>query len=200
MNRVRFFWAWEACCWGIISNPDLIAVCLLQCTVGSITTIGLSITINPPLSPPLSNIYPPPLFRGGKLISPPSLLSPPPPLHTYFSQTINVEWSVVVYSGWKFPLFSVFSPMTFNFMCWIFSTFCSTVSVKIVGTLVCLLFPSLLVYKVWWLNHDKQLWEGQGEHRRKKTGFGPSVSTIFVWDCSFLWRIVTIFLLLEIAV
>ena len=152
------------------------------------------------IEPPPFLIYTPPPFRGGKLISPPSLLSPSPPLHTYSSQTINVEWSVVVYSGWKFPLLSVFSPMTFNFMCWIFSTFCSTVSVKIVGTFVCLLFPSLLVNKIWWLNHDKQLWEGQGEHRRKKTGFGPSVSTIFVWDCSFLWRIVTIFLLLEIAV
>ena len=45
-------------------------------------------TVNPLLSP-LSNK--PPLFRGGKLISPPSLLSPPspsPPLHPYSSQTI----------------------------------------------------------------------------------------------------------------
>ena len=37
----------------------------------------ISNTVNPLLSPPLSNK--PPLFRGGKLISPPSLLSPPPP-------------------------------------------------------------------------------------------------------------------------
>ena len=199
MNRVRFFWAWEACFWDIISNPDLRAVCLLQCTVGSVTSIGLSITVNPLLSPPFL-IISCPLFRGGKLISPPSLLSPPPLFHTYSSQTINVDWSVMVYSGWKFLLFSVFGPMTFNFMCWIFSTLCSTVSVKIGWTLLCLLFPSLLVYKVWWLSCDKQLWEGQGEHRRKKTTFGLSVPTIFVWDCSFLRRIVTIFLLLEIAV
>ena len=40
------------------------------------------------------------------------------------------------------------------------------------------------VYKVWWLNRDKQLWEGQGEHEKeKKTAFGLSVPTIFVWDC-----------------
>ena len=36
----------------------------------------------------------------------------------------------------------------------------------------------MLVYKVWWLNRDKQLWEGQGEHDKEK-----SVPTIFVWDC-----------------
>ena len=28
--------------------------------------------------------------------------------------------------------------------------------------------PSMLVYKVWWLNRDKQLWEGQGEHEKEK--------------------------------
>ena len=46
--------------------------------------------------------------------------------------------------------------------------FTTTVSVKIVGTLLCLLVPSMLVYKVWWLNRDKQLWEGQGEHEKEK--------------------------------
>ena len=35
-----------------------------------------------------------------------------------------------------------------------------------------------------WLNCDKQLWEGQGEHEKEKTSFGLSVPTIFVWDCS----------------
>ena len=77
-------WAWEACCWAIISNPGLIAVCLLQCTVGSVMTIGLSIPVNPLLSPlsnkwPLSNNKCPPLQRR-KVNKPPSLLSPPPPL------------------------------------------------------------------------------------------------------------------------
>ena len=50
--------------------------------------------------------------------------------------------------------------------------FTTTVSVKIVGTLLCLLVPSMLVYKVWLLNRDKQLWEAQGDSkgstRRKK--------------------------------
>ena len=126
-------WAWEACCWAIISNPGLIAVCLLQCTVGSVMTIGLSIPVNPLLSPlsnkwPLSNNKCPPLQRR-KVNKPPSLLSPPPPppsFHTYSSQTINVDWSVIFYSGWKFILFMVFGPMTFNFMCLSFSTLCSS--------------------------------------------------------------------------
>ena len=47
----------------------------------------------------------------------------------------------------------------------------ATVSVKIFGTLLCLLIPSMLVYKVWWLNRDKQLQL-------------LSVPTIFVWDCA----------------
>ena len=44
----------------------------------------------------------------------------------------------------------------------------ATVSVKIVGTLLCLLVPSMLLYEVWWLNRDKQLWEGRGEHEKGK--------------------------------
>ena len=61
----------------------------------------------------------------------------------------------------------------------------ATVSVKIVGTLFCLLVPSMLVYKVWWLNRDKQLWEGQGGYEKEKTAFALSVLTIFVRDCSY---------------
>ena len=49
-----------------------------------------------------------------------------------------------------------------------FSFLLTTVSVKIVGTLLCLLVPSMLVYKIWWPNRDKQLWEGQGEHEKEK--------------------------------
>ena len=75
---------------------------------------------------PLANK--PPVFRGGKLISPPFYTPPPsvPPLHHYSSQTINLDWSVMVYSGWKFILFLVFGRMTSNFMCWTFSTLCSS--------------------------------------------------------------------------
>ena len=50
----------------------------------------------------------------------------------------------------------------------VFSFLLTTVSVKIVGTLLCLLVPSMLVYKIWWPNRDKQLWEGQGEHEKEK--------------------------------
>ena len=67
-----------------------------------------------------------PLFKG-KLISPP-LLSLPPPLHPYSSQTINVYWSVKFYSGWKFILLLVFGVMTSNFMCLTFSTWRSSIS------------------------------------------------------------------------
>ena len=68
------------------------------------------------IKPPLSNK--PPLFRGGKLIRP-----PPPLFHPYSSQTIYVDWSVMVYSwGWKFILSSVFGRMTSNFMYLTFST------------------------------------------------------------------------------
>ena len=42
------------------------------------------------------------------------------------------------------------------------------VSVKMVGTLWGLLVPSMLVYKIWWPNRNKQLWEGRGEHERGK--------------------------------
>ena len=70
------------------------------------------------LRPPLSN-KPPPLFRGGKLISPPPLPLPSIPIQ---SQTINMYLSVMVYSGWKFILFWVFGRMTSNFMCLTFST------------------------------------------------------------------------------
>ena len=56
-------------------------------------------TVNPLLSPPLSNKSPPsnkpPLFRGRKLISPPSLLSPPPPPLPYLFFT-NKSWTVSI--------------------------------------------------------------------------------------------------------
>ena len=104
------------------------------------------ITANPLLiSPPHSNK--PPLFRVGKLISPPSLLSPPLPfplpsifiLHKKI--TINVDWSVMVYSGWKFVLFLVFGRMTSNFICLTLSTLRSSSLWRIVPIFLSLDIP-----------------------------------------------------------
>ena len=71
-------------------------------------------TVNPLLCPP-------PPFQRRKVNKP-----PPPLLHPYSTQTINVDWSVMVYSGWKFILLLVFGRMTSNFMCWTFLTSCSS--------------------------------------------------------------------------
>ena len=60
----------------------------------------------------------------------------------------------------------------------------ATVSVKIVGTLLCLLVPSVLVYTRfgdWTVINNFE--RDKGSTRRKKTAFGLSVPTIFVWDC-----------------
>ena len=61
------------------------------------------------------------------ILSPRSLLRPPPspspnPYSSQKKLTINVNWSVMVYSGWKFILFLVFGRMTSNFICLTFST------------------------------------------------------------------------------
>ena len=70
----------------------------------------------------------------------------------------------------------------------------ATVSVKIVGTLLCLLVPSMLVYTIWWLNRNRQHWEGKGKHKKgkKKTVFASSVPTKAVFlsgtvGLSFEW-------------
>ena len=62
-----------------------------------------------------------------------------------------------------------------------------SVSVKIVGTFLCLLNPSMLVYTIWSLNRNKQHWEGKGKRGKGKTAFALSVPTIFVRDCSCLF-------------
>ena len=66
-------------------------------------------------------------IKSPSQISPPSLLNPPPlplPQSLFFTKklTINVDWSVMVHSGWKFILFLVFGCMTSNFICLTFST------------------------------------------------------------------------------
>ena len=48
----------------------------------------------------------------------------------------------------------------------------------------------MLVYTIWWLNYNKQHWEGKGKHGKGKNAFASSVPTIFVRDCG-LYRIST---------
>ena len=56
----------------------------------------------------------------------------------------------------------------------------STVSVKIVGTVLSVLLPSMLVYTICRLNGNKQHWEGKGKHGKGKKAFALTVPTIFV--------------------
>ena len=67
--------------------------------------------------------YHKPPFQRRKVNKPCLSIKPPPlPLHLYSSQKINLDWSVMVYSGWKFILFLVFGCTTSNFVCLTFST------------------------------------------------------------------------------
>ena len=49
-----------------------------------------------------------------------------------------------------------------------------------VGTLWGLLVPSMLVYKIWCTNRDKQPWEGWGEHEKGKKQRLAKVSQLFL--------------------
>ena len=56
-----------------------------------------------------------------------------------------------------------------------------------VGTLWGLLVPSMLVYKIWWPNRDKQLWEGRGEHEKEKNSIWlkcPNYFCLRLWLCN----------------
>ena len=59
-------------------------------------------------------------------------------------------------------------------------------SVKIVGTLNCLLTLPMLVKNIWWVNCDKQHWKDRETSQKwKKKFFAGSVPTISVWDWSY---------------
>ena len=47
-----------------------------------------------------------------------------------------------------------------------------------------LLVPSMLVYKIWWSNRDKQLWERRGEHEKGKNSVWLKCPNYF---CLRLW-------------
>ena len=85
MNRVRSLLSMRGMLLGYNFKPRPNRCVVATVYTGSVMTISLSIPINPPLSPP-------PLFKGGK---PPLSIKPQPPqthpLHTYSSQTINVD-------------------------------------------------------------------------------------------------------------
>ena len=61
-----------------------------------------------------------------------------------------------------------------------------SVSVKIGGTLCCLLVLPMLVCKIWWVNCDNQHWEVEEMGQNWKTALGGSVPFIFVWYCRSL--------------
>ena len=61
-----------------------------------------------------------------------------------------------------------------------------------------LLVPPMLVYTIWWLNRNKQHWEGKGKHKKgkKKTVFALSVPTTAVFlsgtvglSLEWLWEV-----------
>ena len=59
---------------------------------------------------------------------------------------------------------------------------------KIVGTLYCLLALPMLVDKIWWVNCNKQHWEGEKIGKIEKTVYSGSIPTIiFVWDCRYFF-------------
>ena len=61
-----------------------------------------------------------------------------------------------------------------------------TVSVKIVGTLCCLLALPMLVCKIWWVYCDNQHWKDEEMGQKRRIELGGSVPTVFVWDCRSL--------------
>ena len=79
----------------------------------------------------------------------------------------------------------VFTPVILNWI-GLQTILIATVSVKMVGTagLWGLLVHSMLVYKIWWSNRDKQLWEGRGEHEKGKNSVWLKCPNYF---CLRLW-------------
>ena len=67
----------------------------------------------------------------------------------------------------------------------------SSVSVKNVGTLCCLLALPMLVCKIWWVYGDNQHWKDEEMGQKRRTELGGSVPTVFVWDCRSLVRFST---------
>ena len=99
---------------------------------GFLTTVAFTAVCRLEMKPAINLPY---IFHKATIsikhpLPPPPPPPPPPPIHPCSSQTINVDWSVMVYSVWKFILFLVIGRMTSNFMCLTFSTLRSSHSVE----------------------------------------------------------------------
>ena len=83
-------------------------------------------SIKAPLSNEPPSLISPPVQRR-KVNKPPLSIKPPPPMplpeSLFFTKKLrmNVDWSVMTYSDWKFTLFLVFGGITSNFICLTFS-------------------------------------------------------------------------------
>ena len=68
-------------------------------------------------------------------------------------------------------------------------------SVKIVGTLNCLLTLPMLVKKIWWVNCDKQHWEDEGTGQKwKKKHYSLEVSQLFLSETEAMISILNVLL------
>ena len=63
------------------------------------------------------------------------------------------------------------------------------------GTELCLLVPPMLVYTIWWLNRNKQHWEGKGKHKKGKNSvFSVPTTAVFLsgtvgLSLEWLWEV-----------
>ena len=63
------------------------------------------------------------------------------------------------------------------------------------GTELCLLVPPMLVYTIWWLNLNKQHWEGKGKHKKGKNSvFSVPITAVFLsgtvgLSLEWLWEV-----------
>ena len=62
------------------------------------------------------------------------------------------------------------------------------VSVKIFGTLYCLLALLMVVHKIWWVNCDKPYWEGEMTGQEEKKQRPMEVSQLFCLGLTWTWQ------------
>ena len=62
------------------------------------------------------------------------------------------------------------------------------VSVKIFGTLYCLLALLMVAHKIWWVNCDKPYWEGEKTGQEEKKQRSMEVSQLFCLGLTWTWQ------------